>query len=238
MTNNAIVLLDEFDKLRILRGANTDNFCQDYQASLLRMVEGEVCNFKRSEESDVESVDTTDIMFIFLGAFEGLQDIVAKRMGEERSGSRIIGFNAVEGEVPKKTDLEPTNEDIIEYGFKRELIGRVAVRAIYEQLSVDDMVTIMKSCRTSAYRDYQRRFEAMGHKLVCTDNALAEIARIAVDRKMGARGLSAVFSDILLPVMFDLSSVDDHFVCRLTGECVRLRKNPERTALGAQSISA
>ena len=247
MASNGIILLDEFDKLSI-RNDKIGNFCRDYQASLLKMVEGsdyqvgEVKIFASGDGNQQECggvpvhIDTSNVMFVFLGAFDGLEDITRSRLKRERESSRPaknrIGFMAgVEAcgqakETPEEADAAPSLEDLVEFGIMRELVGRIPIRTVYKPLSVDDMVRILCEAKTSPYLEYQERFQAMGHRLTCDDAALRVIAGIAADKKTGARGLSNVFFELLSPTMYTLSGTGDPMQCTLRGDDITARRPP------------
>ncbi len=247
MTSNGIILLDEFDKLSI-RNDKIGNYCRDYQASLLKMVEGsdyQVGEVKISFPGDGDTeescgipvhIDTTNVMFVFLGAFDGLEEITRRRLTQERESRRPaksrIGFMADAGcaqaqKTPESdADTTPSLEDIVSFGIMRELAGRIPIRTVYKPLSLDDMVRILRGAKTSAYLEYQERFQAMGHKLVCDDAALRVIAGIAADSKTGARGLSNVFFNLLSPTMYTLSGIREPMRCTLRGEDIMAHRPP------------
>ena len=264
MASCGIVLMDEFDKIRI-RNDNTSGFSRDYQASLLKMVEGadyDLGAVMVNMSGDVNeedgcgfpiSINTSEVMFIFLGAFEGLGDITRKRILKEKTGKdgkearqdvgmNRIGFMARTEPEPKAdilldVDLTPSLEDIIEYGIIRELAGRIAMRTVYHSLSVHDLVKILKESRTSAFRDYQARFCAMGHRLVCDDLGFREIARIASERKTGARGLYSILSELLMPSMYELSGQKEPMECLLRGTDIKKGKFPRIRKMNAKRLS-
>lgn len=246
MASNGIILLDEFDKLSI-RNDKFGNYCHDYQACLLKMVEGsdyQVGEVKIRASGDGEEegcgmpihIDTTDVMFVFLGAFDGLEEVTRRRLKRERESHRQaknrIGFMAdvrssgQEKETSEDTDTSPSLEDLVEFGVMRELAGRIPIRTLYKPLSVDDMVKILREAKTSAYLDYQERFQAMGHRLVCDDAALRVIAGIAADKRTGARALSNVFFELLSPTMYTLSGTKDPMQCTLRGEDIMAHRPP------------
>jgi len=260
MASNGIIMLDEFDKLSIHSG-NTDNFSRDYQANLLKMVEGNVYNLAVREDTEddgegdpfngPESVclDTTNVMFIFLGAFDGLDKIIRKRLARERAKADVhevgscdknqIGFTAkirpvqaknaqpAGEDLPEDTDLTPTVDDLVEYGIMRELAGRMPVQVTYKSLSIDNLVKIMNDSKTSVYHEYEERFRVMGHSLTCDNGALHEIARIATERKTGARGLSNIFYELLSPTIYKLSGMREAQNCLLRGVDILKGKQPE-----------
>ena len=259
MASNGIIMLDEFDKLNLHRDVNS-SFCRDYQANLLKMVEGNeyelalhnetVDEGEEASQSESEPIclDTSNIMFIFLGAFEGLDTITRKRLARERAKAAVnevgkgnknqIGFTAKirpvqadtpqsEGEdLPGDTDLTPSLEDLVEYGIMRELAGRIPVQVTYKPLSIANLVKIMTDSKTSVYHEYQERFRVMGHSLKCDNSALQEIARIATVRKTGARGLSNIFYEILSPTMYKLSGIKEPMNCLLRGADISNGKPP------------
>ncbi len=257
LASNGIILLDEFDKMRITDKGNTENFCRDYQATLLKMTEGseyQVGTVNLHDDNDDKhelKVDTSGVMFVFLGAFDGMEKITRNRLlkekqkregGEDKkpgAESAGIGFTAelkpAEGkadpakmeELPAGTDLTPNLEDMIEYGIMRELAGRIAIRVNYKALSVANIVKIMQESKTSVYHEYQERFENMGHKLTLDNAALQEIARMTADKKTGARGLSNIFSDLLFDTMYILSGTSEPTECLLRGSDIKEHRPPQ-----------
>ena len=247
IASNGIIMLDEFDKLSVRKG-NTDSFCRDYQANLLKMVEGNVYELDARVDSGGDGedsfcepeppiyLDTSNVMFIFLGAFDGLEKITRKRLAQERAKEAVsevenddknhIGFTAkirpvpadnAQEDLPEDTDLTPSLDDLVEYGIMRELAGRIPVQVTYHPLSIDNLVEIMTGSKTSVYHEYQERFRVMGHSLQCDNSALQEIARIATVRKTGARGLSNIFYELLSPTMYKLSGTREAQSCILRG---------------------
>ena len=269
MAGNGIILLDEFDKMRIREGTATNAFCRDYQAALLKMTEGSgfpvdatelgafFCDSEEENRREL-NVNTDGVMFVFLGAFDGMEKITRSRLRAEKrrkeekikSGADVIsgaiGFtaelkpvyraagSAEENELPAETDLTPNLEDMIEYGIIRELAGRIAIRVNYKALSETNMVKIMKESKTSVFHEYQERFENMGHKLTLDNAAFNEIARMAVEKKTGARGLANIFNDLLSPVMYTLSGTEEPTECLLRGSDIRQNCLPVLRQLSAQ----
>lgn len=261
LAGNGIILLDEFDKMRIAEGASTESFCRDYQAALLKMTEGSEYSAGKVKLNDYASdgdeenqyelkVHTGGIMFVFLGAFDGMEKITRNRLlaekrkqeekikPEQEVVSGGIGFTAElksahsalalkeENKLPDNTDLTPNLEDMINYGIMRELAGRISIRINYKPLSVANMVKIMKESRTSVFLEYQERFAVMGHSLVLDQSAFKEIARMAVEKKTGARGLSNIFSDLLFNTMYTLSGTAEPTECLLRGIDIKQHRPP------------
>ena len=259
IANRAIILLDEFDKIAIDSDSEgkSRQFLKEYQSNLLKVVEGNtysVGNFTvptaDGEEKDSGEVilDSTHMMFIFLGAFSGIEEITKERLRKEQQTKQktiqpehtyyqetCIGFlaeshkeiiHATETEEYSYAQLIPSQEDIIQYGFMRELVGRISIRTVYKPLTEEALVNIMLSCRTSAYRKYQARFRQAGHELRCDRSALREIAHTAVERGTGARGLMNVFSELLQDTQYELSGDSRVMHCLLRGRDIREHRPP------------
>lgn len=263
IANNAIIMIDEIDKIALAGEDNARLFLKEYQSVLLKMVEGNtysVGNMTRhvKDEDEAEDmtdirVDTTNMMFVFLGAFSGIREIteLRLRMEEKEKGSNKrparneyqetrMGYLKVPHTPPAKKreysyeELIPSAEDIIHFGFMPELVGRIPVRTVYNPLSEDDLVEILLHCRTSAYREYQRRFLRAGLELKCDRAALREIARSARKQGMGARGLRAEFDKLLRETRYELSGTKKGIRCLLRGKEIREHKPPllhDRTSL-------
>ena len=264
MASHGIVLMDEFDKIRI-RHDSTNGFSRDYQASLLKIVEGAEYQLGEAmihvsgdeDEPGMKDVpiciNTSEVMFIFLGAFEGLSEITRNRLLKEKNREAENGMHQAEGtnrigfmvgaeperkeEVPDDAALTPSLEDIIEYGIIRELAGRIALRTVYKPLSVENLVKILKESKTSAFLDYQARFRAMGHSLVCDESGFREIAHIASRRKTGARGLSSILSELLMPSMYELSGRKEPMECVLRGDDIKNGKPPVLKKMKVKRLS-
>ena len=256
MANHAIILLDEIDKIAIGGEGKSRQFLKEYQSNLLKVVEGNTYSVGNytiptidGEEKDSGEVilNSENMMFIFLGAFSGIETITKERLRREQHAKQpntqpehtyyqetCIGFLAEsrkdipESEAEEYTyeQLIPSQEDIIQYGFMRELVGRIPVRTVYKPLSEEALVNIMLNCRTSAYHKYQARFRQAGHELRCDRSALREIAHTAVERGTGARGLMNVFSDLLQDTQFELSGDSRVMHCLLRGKEIREHKPP------------
>lgn len=220
-----IVYIDELDKIARTgkgRSHTRDVSGEGVQAALLKLIEGAEISIpanleRKTPQSETILFDTTNVLFICGGAFEGLFD--------NSSTKKTIGFNNTDAEMPDGKASKLSHEALVKFGLMPELAGRLPVLCSLEELSENDLVLVLTVPDDAITKEYKMVFEKDGVKLEFTKDSLVKIAKEAISSKTGARGLRSILENIMLDIMYNLPDKKDTISkCIITDECIETKQ--------------